>query len=87
MDMSRSRVRKSPAQEPQIKTRIFVGDIAYTAAATDIRNLFSPFGEVAAAHVFTAAGTKRFAFVLMTNESDAEAPLKRSMAQSCARES
>ena len=38
-----------------MKTRIFVGNLDYTATATDIRKLFEPFGKVAAAHVFTAA--------------------------------
>ena len=37
--------------------------------------MFSPFGEVAAAHVFTA-GEKRFAFVLMMNEADAESAIE-----------
>ena len=58
-----------------MKTRIYAGNLAYAATANDIRGIFEPFGEVAAAHVFTA-GKSRFAFVLMANEADAVAEEK-----------
>jgi RNA recognition motif-containing protein len=57
-----------------MKTRIYVGNLAYAATATDIRKLFSPFGKLAAAHVFTAV-KKHFGFVLMMNEVDAESAI------------
>ena len=69
-------MQKWPARQPEMKTRIYVGNLAYTATATDIRKLFSSFGEVAAAHVFTAAGKKRFGFALMTNEADGESAIE-----------
>jgi hypothetical protein len=37
----------------------FVGNLAHSATAAHILKLFSPFGEVAAAHVFTV-GKKMF---------------------------
>jgi RNA recognition motif-containing protein len=37
-----------------MKIRIYVGNLAYSATASDIRRMFEAFGEVAAAHVFTA---------------------------------
>ena len=58
-----------------MKTRIYVGNIAYNARANrhspDVRAVR---GEIGAADVFTA-GKKRFAFVLMMNESDAESAI------------
>ena len=73
--MSRSSDGEWPLKNLEMKTRIYVGNLAYTATATDIRKLFSPFGEVAAAHVFTA-GKRRFGFVLMTNEADGESAIE-----------
>ena len=68
-------MRNGPVQKPEMKTRIYIGNLAYAATAKHIRRLFELFGEVAAAHVFTA-GKKRFAFVLMTNEADADSAIE-----------
>jgi RNA recognition motif-containing protein len=59
-----------------MKTRIYVGNLAYGVTANDIRRIVEPFAEVAAGHVFTA-GKKRFAFVLMMNESDLKVRFRR----------
>jgi hypothetical protein len=58
-----------------MKTRIYVGNLAYTATAIDIRSIFEPFGEVAAAHVFTA-GKSRVWLVLINKQTHAESPLE-----------
>jgi RNA recognition motif-containing protein len=52
-----------------MKTRIYVGNLAYAATAMDIRQIFGPFGEVATVHLYTQR-KGRFAFVQMINEAD-----------------
>jgi RNA recognition motif-containing protein len=54
---------------------IYVSNLAYTATAKDIRRLFEPFGELAAAYVYTY-GKSRFSFLWMTNEADAESAIE-----------
>lgn len=54
---------------------LFVGNLPYSATEDELRELFAPFGEVAAVRIMTdrATGKPRgFAFVEMAQDDDAE---------------
>ena len=77
IDMSRSRdcssrpLRNLRNENPNLRREPHL----HRNEQTDIRRMFEPFGgKSRAADVFTA-GKKRFAFVLMMNESDAESAI------------
>jgi RNA recognition motif-containing protein len=58
-----------------MKTRIFVGNLAYTATSADIQRTFEPFGEVVSVYLYST-GKRRFAFVTLTNEADGESAIE-----------
>lgn len=56
-------------------TKIYVGNIPFTAAEDDLRNLFSQQGEVESVKIITDAQTGRargFGFVEMVSDADAK---------------
>jgi len=55
--------------------RLYVGNIPFSAGEDELRELFTPFGEVESVHVVTDRATSRprgFAFVEMVSEEDAQ---------------
>lgn len=61
-------------------TRLFVGNLPYTATAADIETLFKDAGTVSSVSLVSDRGTgqsKGFAFVEMGSKEDAEAAIKR----------
>ena len=61
-------------------TRLFVGNLPYTATASDIETLFKGAGTVSSASLISDRGTgqsKGFAFVEMGSKEEAEAGIKR----------
>ncbi len=55
--------------------KLYVGNLSYNISEDEIRNLFSPIGEVLSVKIITDAATGRskgFGFVEMTNDADAE---------------
>ena len=58
---------------------IYVGNLAYDVSETDLRNLFSSFGEVAAVDIIKerpSGQSKGFGFVDMPNNSEADKAMK-----------
>jgi RNA recognition motif-containing protein len=58
---------------------IYVGNLAYSVTADELRAAFSAYGEVANVHLITDKFTgqsKGFAFVEMTRNADADAAIK-----------
>jgi RNA recognition motif-containing protein len=61
-------------------TRLFVGNLPYTATAADIETLFKESGTVSSVSLVSDRGTgqsKGFAFVEMGSKEEAEAAIKR----------
>lgn len=61
-------------------TRLFVGNLPYTATAADLERLFAEAGKVTSVSVMTDRATgqsKGFAFVEMGSKDDATAAIKR----------
>lgn len=61
-------------------TRLFVGNLPYTATASDVENLFKEAGTVTSVSLVTDRGTgqsKGFAFVEMGSKEEAEAAISR----------
>ena len=55
--------------------RLYVGNIPFSAGEDELRELFTPFGEVESVHVVTDRATGRprgFAFVEKVSEEDAQ---------------
>jgi cold-inducible RNA-binding protein len=55
--------------------RLYVGNLSYSATEDGIKELFTPFGEVASVKIITDAATGRskgFGFVEMTNDDEGE---------------
>jgi RNA recognition motif-containing protein len=65
----------------KMKTRIYAGNLAYTATAMDIRRLFEPFGEVFSVHLYSQ-NKGRFSFVQMTNEANGDNAIEALIARS-----
>lgn len=58
--------------------RIYVGNLAYSVGEDELRQMFSPFGQVASANVITDRDTgqsKGFGFVEMPNSTEAQAAI------------
>jgi RNA recognition motif-containing protein len=58
---------------------IYVGNLAYDVTETELRNLFSSFGEVAAVNIIRekpSGRSKGFGFVDMPNNSEADKAMK-----------
>ena len=58
-----------------MSTKLYVGNLAFQTDKSDLESLFSPFGEVADAHVITDRETGRsrgFAFVEMGSDEAAQ---------------
>lgn len=56
-------------------TRLYVGNLAYATTETDLRTLFAQAGNVNAVDVITdrvSGQSKGFAFVTMSNQSEAQ---------------
>ena len=61
-------------------TRIFVGNLSYTATEPQLRSLFAPFGRIASVSIKTDQATGRprgFAFITMPSMEDAEEAIAR----------
>lgn len=59
--------------------KLYVGNLAYSTTEDDLRDLFSPFGEVSTAELITdrfSGQSKGFGFVEMSNNSEADAAIK-----------
>jgi RNA recognition motif-containing protein len=59
--------------------KLFVGNLAYTVSEADLRELFSPYGEVTSASVPVDRESNRprgFAFIEMSSQAGAEAAIK-----------
>ncbi|MSQ47297.1 MAG: hypothetical protein EXR78_02740 [Deltaproteobacteria bacterium] len=73
----------SPSPRPPVGssgTRLFVGNLPYTATNADLERLFTEAGKVASASVMTDRATgqsKGFAFIEMGSKEDAVAAIKR----------
>ncbi|MBN2789701.1 MAG: RNA-binding protein [Candidatus Delongbacteria bacterium] len=60
--------------------KIYVGNLSYDVVDEDLKNAFSPFGEVAEAFVLKdklSGRSKGFGFVEMTNQAEAEAAIEK----------
>jgi RNA recognition motif-containing protein len=58
---------------------IYVGNLAYNVTETDLKDLFSGFGEVAAVNIIKerpSGQSKGFGFVDMPNNSEADKAMK-----------
>ena len=56
-------------------TRLYVGNLSYNISEEELKNVFTPIGEVQSCKIITDAGTGRskgFGFVEMTNDEDAD---------------
>ncbi len=59
--------------------RIYVGNLPYSVADDDLRDIFGEFGELAAAEVIKdkfSGQSKGFGFVEMPNNAEADAAIK-----------
>ncbi len=55
--------------------KLYVGNLSYNISEEELKNVFTPIGEVASCKIITDAGTGRskgFGFVEMTNDEDAD---------------
>ncbi|MCK9420069.1 MAG: RNA-binding protein [Nitrospirae bacterium] len=55
--------------------KLYVGNLSYTITEEELKNVFTPIGEVQSCKIITDAGTGRskgFGFVEMTNDDDAD---------------
>lgn len=55
--------------------KLYVGSLPYSVAEEDLRDLFSPFGEIESVRIIIDKATgqsKGFGFVVMVNEEDAQ---------------
>jgi RNA recognition motif-containing protein len=55
--------------------KLYVGNLSYTMTEEDLKNVFTPIGEVQSVKIITDAGTGRskgFGFVEMTNDEDGD---------------
>lgn len=60
--------------------KLFVGNLAYTATETDLRDHFSQAGAVVSASIITdkeTGGSRGFAFVEMATDDEAAAAIER----------
>jgi len=58
---------------------IYVGNLAYSVTQDDLREVFSPYGEISSVSLITdkySGQSKGFAFVEMPNNSEADAAIK-----------
>jgi RNA recognition motif-containing protein len=58
---------------------IYVGNLPYSVTDADLRELFSPFGEVSQVHLISdkfSGESKGFGFVEMNDNSQADAAIK-----------
>jgi RNA recognition motif-containing protein len=61
-------------------TKLFVGNLPYTASDADLESLFAQAGEVESVNVMRERETGRargFAFVTMSNDADASAAIRQ----------
>jgi hypothetical protein len=66
--------------------RIYVGNLPWSYSSSDLENLFSEFGQVAAAEVVMDRETGRsrgFGFVQMSNDADCEPAINALNGQDC----
>jgi RNA recognition motif-containing protein len=59
---------------------IYVGNLAYTVSEEDLKDAFSTFGNVTSVKLITdkfSGHSKGFGFVEMTNNSEADAAIKK----------
>src|SRR3990172_4141685 len=55
--------------------KLYVGNLSYNISEEELKNVFTPIGEVQSCKIITDAGTGRskgFGFVEMTNDEDAD---------------
>lgn len=58
---------------------IYVGNLAYSVTQDDLRDAFSPYGEISSVSLITdkySGQSKGFAFVEMPNNAEADAAIK-----------
>lgn len=58
--------------------RLYVGNLSFDSTEEDVRNAFSPYGEVTSTHLVTDRDTGRprgFGFVEMADQAQAEAAI------------
>lgn len=58
---------------------IYVGNLAYSVTQDDLRDAFSPYGEISSVNLITdkfTGDSKGFGFVEMPNNSEADAAIK-----------
>jgi RNA recognition motif-containing protein len=66
--------------------RIYVGNLPWSYSSTDLENMFSEYGQVAAAEVIMDRETGRsrgFGFVQMSNDADCEPAINALNGQDC----
>jgi RNA recognition motif-containing protein len=58
---------------------IYVGNLAYSVTQDDLRDVFSPYGEISSVNLITdkfTGDSKGFGFVEMPNNAEADAAIK-----------